>query len=298
MKACPAIRAGSDASSAESDRFGRFAFDSAADGIFVIEGGRLIDVNKAACRMFGRKWEELIGHSIEALSADDPIYTQRQAVGWLKQDQLAAPRIFEWHYRASNGQAFWAELSLQHARFGRRYIGIVVARDISQRQTVSRLARRDRLTGLPNRWDFDLALGREIARHARSGTPLAVAMADIDHFKVINDSFGHPTGDIVLKDVAQFMRACLRRIDYLARWGGDEFAFLLLDAEGPAAEILLNRLRHSIARHEMPAIKSAITLSFGVTTLLKSDTSASVIERADRGLYLSKQNQRNRVTRV
>src|SRR5258708_32021474 len=131
-------------------------------------------------------------------------------------------------------------------------------RDISERKRqedeVTEQARQDTVPGLPNRRDFDDRLQHEIARCERYGGSLAVVMGDIDHFKIVNDTFGHQIGDEVLKRLAQLMRQNLRRTDYIARWGGEEFTMLLPGTRLDAATTLLERLRTTIAAYVIAEI--------------------------------------------
>jgi diguanylate cyclase (GGDEF)-like protein len=145
----------------------------------------------------------------------------------------------------------------------------------------------DELTGLPNRrgWSNELPVAIERAR--RSGTPLAVAMLDLDHFKVFNDTFGHPAGDRLLKACAAAWRSDLRAADVLARYGGEEFIVLLPEAGIAEAEQLLARLQAA-----MPAGQ---TFSAGLAAWDGVATSDELIARADRALYAAKAAGRDRI---
>ena len=196
------------------DRF-RVIFDSVADAIFVCdaETGTLIDVNATGCTMFGFSRDELIGCRLDALSTDLSSYVQRDPMTLLRAARSRGPQTFEWLCKAKSGHLFWGEISLRSASLGGRPIALAVLRDITQRKSkedeVVQLAHFDVLTGLPNRRNFDVTLRQEIARSARYGGPLSVAMGDIDLFKIVNDTFGHQVGDVVLKSLAELMRkAC------------------------------------------------------------------------------------------
>jgi diguanylate cyclase (GGDEF)-like protein len=181
-------------------------------------------------------------------------------------------------------------------------VDLAVVHDITERKRrhddVTRQANVDTLTNLPNRRAFDDVFQQEIARSRRYDRPLCAAIGDIDHFKSINDAFGHQVGDTVLEKLASFMRNGLRTTDYVARWGGEEFTILLPETRLDAAEELLNRLRTDIANYVIPEIGRAVTLSFGVTACAKPDDADDLLERADRGLYTSKQTGRNKVTKL
>lgn len=282
----------------------RLIFDSVSDGIFVCDGetGVFIDINAAGCAMFGFSRAELIGRSLDAVSTGLPPYVRRDVTTLLEEAQSKGPRLFEWHCKAKDEHLFWGEISLRCVLLGDRRVGLAILRDITERKRkedeVAQLAHFDVLTGLPNRRNFDVVLQQEIARSARYHAPLSVAMGDLDLFKIVNDTFGHQTGDAVLKRVAELMRKGLRRSDYVARWGGEEFTVLLPETRLDVAEMLLNRLRMSVANQVIPEIGRGVTLSFGVTAYAKPDNPEDLLNRVDQALYLSKQTGRNKVTKI
>ncbi|MGC2413026.1 MAG: sensor domain-containing diguanylate cyclase [Stellaceae bacterium] len=285
------------------ERF-RFIFDSVGDGIFLCdaETGRLMDVNATACAMFGFSREELIGRPLESLSTGLSPLVQRDLMTLLGEARSRGPQIFDWLCKARDERLFWGEISLRYASLGGRPVGLAILRDISERKRkddeVVQLAHFDVLTGLPNRRNFDVTLRQDIARSRRYGGPLSVAMCDIDHFKLVNDTFGHQAGDVVLKSLAELMRSSLRQSDYIARWGGEEFTLLLTETGGDASELLLNRVRTNIADQVIPEIGRSVTVSFGVTAYIKSETPDNLMSRVDQALYLSKETGRNKVTRA
>ncbi|MDQ3571057.1 MAG: sensor domain-containing diguanylate cyclase [Actinomycetota bacterium] len=164
---------------------------------------------------------------------------------------------------------------------------------------VERLARVDALTGLPNRRTFDETLDREVARAARSGEPLSLVMLDVDHFKRINDTYGHDGGDEVLREIGRILATSLRQIDLPARFGGEEFAFVLPDCTGHAALRLTEEVRRAIATthshggEQLPSV----TVSAGVASFPRNALSgAELTKQADEALYQSKRGGRDRVT--
>jgi two-component system chemotaxis response regulator CheY len=161
-------------------------------------------------------------------------------------------------------------------------------------QLLAELATTDELTGLKNRRRFreDLELQFQIA--IRQSIPLSVVMLDVDRFKSLNDEFGHPAGDLVLKGVADILKAGLRGQDTPARYGGEEFVLLLPGTEGRNATIVAERLRGSLSRVE-PSPRP-ITASFGVAELHRQHRSPDdLVAEADRALYVAKQQGRDRV---
>ncbi|HRE16251.1 MAG TPA: ABC transporter substrate-binding protein [Rhodocyclaceae bacterium] len=156
------------------------------------------------------------------------------------------------------------------------------------------LATTDRLTGIWNRRKFEMSIESEIGRAQRYGGTFALLFFDIDHFKAINDSFGHAIGDEVLCEVASRVQAVLRDSDMLARWGGEEFALMLPSTPLSDAGALAEKLRLLLA--EQPFAKVGyVTASFGVTCLRPADNPDQLMRRADRALYRAKSLGRNRV---
>lgn len=186
---------------------------------------------------------------------------------------------------------------------GGRFLGhLWLYRDITERKTrereLHRLATTDLLTGLPNRRYFLERVEQELARLRRFGTPAALLMMDIDHFKQVNDLYGHPTGDAVLRHFAEVASGNLRRIDLLGRLGGEEFAALLPGTDADGARLLAERLRLKIAGAPCVAGKKRVkvTVSIGITLLHAGDTGSDrPLARADAALYRAKRAGRNRV---
>jgi diguanylate cyclase (GGDEF)-like protein len=156
-----------------------------------------------------------------------------------------------------------------------------------QARLLERLAQHDPLTGAANRRAWDHWLPVEMDRARRAGTPLAVAMLDLDHFKQFNDQYGHQAGDQLLKGATAAWRSLLRSSDLLARYGGEEFALLLPAADRDGAVEIVDRLRS--------ATPLAQTFSAGVAVWNREETSDQLVARADQALYQAKQAGRNQV---
>lgn len=157
------------------------------------------------------------------------------------------------------------------------------------------LATTDPLTGINNRLRFANVLGEEAERKRRTETPMALVMFDVDHFKRINDTYGHNIGDEVLKSLAKTVGSEIRSSDFFGRWGGEEFILLLRDDDCAAAIIAAEKLRKLIAGTAFPTV-GQVKCSFGVAAWQPGDTEAILIARADQALYASKQGGRNRVS--
>ena len=155
-------------------------------------------------------------------------------------------------------------------------------------------AATDPLTGLHNRLNFDQALSVEIERSQRYGTPLSLILYDIDHFKRINDTYGHLAGDKVLVQLSQFVPELIRKTDLLARWGGEEFVILAPGAGGPMAFQAAEKLRDAVGQIVFEGV-GTVTCSFGVAQWLSGESAAEFIARADEALYRAKANGRNQV---
>jgi diguanylate cyclase (GGDEF)-like protein len=165
------------------------------------------------------------------------------------------------------------------------------------------LSATDELTGLPNRRAFERALHREVERARRGGTPLAVGLVDVVHFKGFNDRFGHPVGERVLAQVARRLTSALRETDLVARWGGEEFAVLLTGlSEGTPDEalVVLERARTAVGTRPLalgPGLPCPmVTVSGGVAVLPRDGADgATLVHKADAALYEAKRAGRNRV---
>lgn len=161
------------------------------------------------------------------------------------------------------------------------------------------LAIRDELTGLLNRREFDRILSEEQERALRFNHALALLMVDIDHFKAINDGHGHPAGDAVLREVASRIASQVRNVDRVARFGGEEFAIVLVQTDRNSAMESAERIREVVGRKPFAprdGVTLSVTLSVGVAALpTDAQSAATLVAAADKALYAAKEAGRNQV---
>ncbi|MES2072766.1 MAG: diguanylate cyclase [Pseudomonadota bacterium] len=184
------------------------------------------------------------------------------------------------------------ELAKSHAELNATHQTIM-----QQSEQLKELSIRDALTGLYNRRHFDEQAGSLYHQAIRHGRPLSMVIADIDHFKRINDQFSHATGDAVLRQVSAILRHHVRQSDLVARYGGEEFVIALPETSLPQAAALCNKLRDLIEGfpwHEIH-VGLKVTMSMGVYADLAADNAEAMLQKADALLYQAKESGRNRV---
>lgn len=161
-----------------------------------------------------------------------------------------------------------------------------------------RSALNDSLTGIGNRMSLDQALSREVKCAARHHTPLSLLVIDLDHFKQINDRYGHAYGDAALKAVVNCTHSCLRDVDEFFRMGGEEFVVVLANTDNHAARFVAERIRCGIEQMQFEIDGDAIpmTASLGVATLAVDENKESLLERGDKLMYAAKRAGRNRIS--
>jgi diguanylate cyclase (GGDEF)-like protein/PAS domain S-box-containing protein len=170
-----------------------------------------------------------------------------------------------------------------------------ITHHVNREQKLQKLAITDTLTQCYNRLKFDQELEKQILLAHKSDNYFALIMLDIDHFKLVNDQFGHDIGDDILKKFVMIIHSHIRKGDILARWGGEEFMLLVPLSDIQTAERIAELLRKVIASYDF-GIDRLITSSFGVTYLSSVDSCSSITKRVDNALYQSKQNGRNCIT--
>lgn len=214
-----------------------------------------------------------------------PIRSRGRTIGFLNLESGTAGFFNSYHANRLQAFADQASIAIDNAR---RY------------EDVREMAITDALTGLFNRRGLFQLGEREVTRSQRFQHPLAAVMLDIDHFKIVNDTYGHATGDGVLTVLAACLRGQVRNVDLLARYGGEEFTILLPEIELKKALTAAERVRKAVAGLEIPASPDSatlkITVSLGVVMLTpETPDLAGLLERADQALYKAKRKGRNRV---
>lgn len=166
-----------------------------------------------------------------------------------------------------------------------------------QAEKMRDLSRRDELTGLRNRRAFDEQTSTLMAQAQRYGRPLTLALADVDHFKKVNDRFSHAVGDTVLREVGALLRSQVREADVVARYGGEEFAIAFPETEVDVASGLADRLRGFVADHTWGALAEglSVTVSVGLAGVTPGESLGDTLARADAKLYQAKEEGRDRV---
>lgn len=161
-------------------------------------------------------------------------------------------------------------------------------------QEFKRMASTDGLTGIFNRMKLEPIMTAEVLRSRRYGRLLSILLVDIDHFKLVNDNYGHNIGDAVLRDVAAVLKENLREADSLGRWGGEEFLVVAPETSTDGARKIAEKLREAVASHRfIRDIK--VTISVGVASLMADEWEEDMVRRADEAMYLAKNSGRNRI---
>ena len=283
------------------DRF-HTIFDSVNDLIFVhdFEKGNFVEINQRACEMFGYTRDELLKLKIGDLSENKPPYTRQNLLSEMQKAQSGTPQTFDWRGKTKDGRLFWLELSIRRASFGGRNFLLSTAREISRRKEAEgqlmRMAQFDLLTGLANRGVFVTEVARALERARRGERSSAVLYLDLDHFKDVNDTLGHPIGDRLLQLVAERLQANVRAIDTLARFGGDEFALLMADIGDPTdAGVLADKLLQIMVKPFLldgNQIQSGVSIGIATCQLDTPDAEA-LLAHADVALYRAKSEGRH-----
>lgn len=280
--------------------------EAAYEAIIMIDSnGTVIFWNNAAVRVFGYTEEEAMGSNIHDL-VTPPEEREQAQLGMYQFAFTGQGKVVgesnEVTAMRKDGSRFPGERSVSSFHLGNKWYAVSMVRDISERKEaelkLQELATTDALTDLYNRRHFMELAEQEFAKARRYNRPFSLFMLDLDHFKNINDSYGHDIGDLVLADMAHILDSELRETDIPGRIGGEEFAVALPETEQKKAVETAERLRRTVeeAAFETPAGDLRLTISIGVTSISEDTPELkSILRQADKALYRAKGSGRNRV---
>ncbi|MBN2897105.1 MAG: diguanylate cyclase [Campylobacterales bacterium] len=256
--------------------------------------GIILEASERYCHYAHCTKEMLIGHNINVLR-----HTQTPKTLY---EQLWA--------HLQEGREFSCEIENRNFEEGTNWYSVTISPEyqesgilggyiafyelIDEKKTIERLSQTDALTGLYNRLKLDTLIQEEHARALRYGFALSILLIDIDHFKKINDRYGHQSGDRVLVEVSALMQDATRRSDAPGRWGGEEFLIVLPHTDAAQATVLAEKLRRRIEQHDFGMVGTQ-SVSIGVSQLTEAMSIEALFRSADEALYRAKSEGRNRV---
>jgi len=284
----------------EGQEIYRLAFQYANSSIALVDlEGNIFEANQACSDLFGCTSDEL-----KRLNLLD-LWVPEERAEALADFRRAAKdskseTVFERRYRNKKGEILFAEVvrGLARSQTGEPKFFIVSFRDITESKRLQTLleerASTDPLTGAMNRNGIEEKIRHELMRSERYGYKLSIVVIDLDHFKAVNDTYGHLTGDRILRGFCEIARSCLRSTDTLGRMGGEEFVALLSETGVTGARLFAERLRTTLEGFEFDR-GIRVTASMGVAGHREGEEFSSWMERADSAMYRAKQSGRNRV---
>jgi diguanylate cyclase (GGDEF)-like protein/PAS domain S-box-containing protein len=281
------------------DRF-KFLLSESNDLIYIIDpnSGNIVDSNKNGYKFLNLKEKELYKKKLpDIIRCIDN--TQLDFDSFLQKLKDKGAIVRRDYIIREDDNPVPVESSINYVK-NRKKDGIIfVIRDISQQVKLENelkyIANRDPLTKIYNRRKFYEELYKHFYIAKESNKPLTIMMLDIDHFKSINDTYGHEAGDKTIISIANILLSYLEKEYSVARWGGEEFVMLLPNTTTKEASVIAESIREHIANYKFKDVGD-VSSSFGITTLVKSDDVASFTKRVDEALYISKHNGRNRVS--
>jgi diguanylate cyclase (GGDEF)-like protein/PAS domain S-box-containing protein len=299
----------------ESEVRYRSLFEQSGDAIFILKAegphtGKILSANRAACHMYGYTENEFLSLSITDLDTPEHAAKAPKRIKRILEGEILRLEIT---HKNKEGKVFPVEVSASSMQIDGRTFILAMYRNISKRKEVEKdrdilirdlqhLSQTDGLTGLFNRQHLDKRLSEEMERAKRYGTPLSLIIFDIDHFKKINDSYGHITGDKILQTTASLIRETLRVTDIAGRFGGDEFVIILVQTDINVGVQVAERLRSRIELEQVPVNENHVaefSISLGICQFTDTLSRAEdFIAKADMALYAAKKNRRNAVCKI
>jgi diguanylate cyclase (GGDEF)-like protein/PAS domain S-box-containing protein len=275
--------------SAERNAYLESILGAMPDGIVIADERRIVDVNPALCELTGFDEEELVGAKLPYPFF--PVDSMDGILSFMRELRENGRAEGELPLQRKDGSRFDALVAGREANGGEFSGRVISVRDITRLRRrelrLAELAAKDELTGLLNKRSFLVRLAGEVARCRRHDRVLSLAILDLDGFKQVNDTGGHPAGDRVLAEAAGRLGALVRTGEHLARVGGDEFGWILPDADGEGAATAVARARQAIGGERFRGA-GPITLSGGICVTDGTMDAGEVYRRADRALYRAK----------
>ncbi len=292
----------------ESEEVYRSTIKAMAEGVVIQDqSGQIITANESAEKILGLTIDQMAGRTSidprwKAIHEDGSPFpgTEHPAMVTLRSGKSLRNVIMGVH--KTNGKLSWISINSQPI-FGLSAATpqLVVSTfiDITERRLwekeLKRISVTDHLTQVYNRVKLTERLKDEMLRSDRYQIPLSLIMFDIDHFKTVNDTYGHDAGDYVLVTIVQLVKETIRETDVPARWGGEEFVLLLPSTTEEDAFCLAERIRKKVETASFETV-GGVTSSFGVTEYAPSETEDELMKRLDKALYKAKHSGRNQVT--
>ena len=256
--------------------------------------GNFTAVSAKYAEMTGYNHTELIGNTHSLIRHPDT--TQKQLDDLWK--TILKKEIWQGEFKNINkdGELFWTKQTATPAIDDKGNVTgyTAVIHNITEKKKIEELSITDRLTGLYNRHKLDAVLKAERIRNERHNTRFCAAILDADHFKRVNDTYGHQVGDDVLVKLAAIIKENTRESDFCGRWGGEEFLVVALETDITNTAFLADKLRKAVEETDFTPVEK-VTVSIGVAEYSRGETIAHFINRADEALYKAKQTGRNRV---
>lgn len=260
--------------------------------------GIITYVNQAFCKHTGFTENEALGESFRILKSDrydNSFYKKLWTT--ISNGDIFRETIIN---RKKNGDLYYEDKTITPLKDEKNdIIGYVsTGKDVTletlMNQEIQRIATIDQLTGIYNRHKFEELFILETERSRRFSQPLSLILIDIDHFKEVNDTYGHDVGDEVLKTLSDIVQEHIRKIDIFARWGGEEFLVLSPNTDLENVQKLAEKLRSAVENTIFPTVHH-VTISLGISTYREEDTFTNLFKRVDQGLYYAKEHGRNQV---
>jgi diguanylate cyclase (GGDEF)-like protein/PAS domain S-box-containing protein len=259
--------------------------------------GRITYASKAFCEISGYSQEELIGKAHNIVR--DPETPASVYEDMWKTIQSGNQWYGEVKNLKKNGGFYWVKVAVSpEFDYNGKIIGYSsIRQDISSQKYIEQASLIDYLTQLYNKKYFDETLEKELYAAARYKYHISLLILDIDHFKNVNDTFGHLAGDTVLKEFASVLLENTRKSDIVTRIGGEEFAIIVSNDTEESACAFARKLRQEIEKHLFEIIKN-VTVSIGISSYKENDTAQTLFQRVDDAMYKAKHNGRNQVIRL